>query len=68
MMTTTEMIKRLRKGEEVDLEEVAFRLYELTQVIDDMMNDHYTDYLEWYAQRCWELEEEIERLKATNTT
>lgn len=63
MMTTTEMIKKLRNGEEINLEEVAFRLYELTQVIDDMMNDHYTDYLEWYAQRCWELEEENARLK-----
>jgi hypothetical protein len=51
------------KGEEVDLEEVAYRLGELTQVINDMMNDHYTDYLEYYAERCWQLEEEITKLK-----
>lgn len=63
MMTTREMIIALRKGEDIDLTEVAYRLQELTEVIDDMMNDHYTDYLEWYAQKCWELEEENARLK-----
>ena len=63
MMTTREMIIALHKGEDIDLTEVAYRLQELTEVIDDMMNDHYTDCLEWYAQRCWELEEEVERLK-----
>ena len=63
MMTTREMIIALHKEEDIDLTEVAYRLQELTEVIDDMMNDHYTDYLEWYAQRCWELEEEVERLK-----
>lgn len=68
MMNTRDMIDRLRYKRDVDFNEVADRLEELTQVIDDMMNDHYTDYLEWYAQRCWELEEEIERLKAANTT
>ena len=62
-MTTIEMIQRLRKHEHVNLEEVAYRLQELTEIINDMMNDHYTDYLEWYAQRCWELEEENARLK-----
>lgn len=65
-MTTAEMIQKLRNGEKVDLEEVAFRLHELTQVIDDMTNDHYVDYLEWYAERCHELEEEITRLKTKN--
>lgn len=64
-MTTIEMIQRLRKHEYVNLEEVADRLQDLAQVIDDMMNDHYTDYLEWYAQRCWELEEENAKLKDT---
>ena len=54
MMTTRDMIDRLRYKRGVDFNEVADRLEELTQVIDDMMNDHYTDYLEWYAQRCWE--------------
>ena len=63
MMTTRDMIDRLRYKRGVDFNEVADRLEELMQVIDDMMNDHYTDYLDWYAQRCWELEEEIERLK-----
>lgn len=68
MITTRDMIDKLRYKRDINFDEVADRLEELTQVIDDMMNDHYTDYLEWYAQRCWELEEEIERLKATNTT
>ena len=62
-MLTSEMIIRLRNGEKVDLEEVAYRLSELTQVVSDMMNDHYVDYLEWYAERCWQLEAEITELK-----
>ena len=62
-MTTRDMIDRLRYKRDIDFNEVADRLEDLTQFIDDMMNDHYTDYLEWYAKRCWELEEEIERLK-----
>ena len=62
-MTTREMIIALHKGEDIDLTEVAYRLQELTEVIDDMMNDHYTDYLEWYTQRYWELEEENARLR-----
>ena len=55
-MTTREMIDRLRYKRDVDFDEVADRLEELAQVIDDIMNDHYVDYLEWYAKRCWELE------------
>ena len=63
MMTTKDMIDRLRYKRTVDFNEVADRLEKLMQIIDDMTNDHYTDYLEWYAQRCWELEEENARLK-----
>ena len=63
MMTTRDMIDRLRYKRGVNFNEVADRLEELMQVIDDMMNDHYVDYFEWYAQRCRELEEEVERLK-----
>lgn len=63
MMTTKDMIDRLRYKRAVDFNEVADRLEKLMQIIDDMTNDHYTDYLEWYAQRCWELEEENTRLK-----
>ena len=62
-MLTSEMIVRLRNGEEIDSEEVAYRLAELTQVINDMMNDHYVDYFEWYAERCWQLEAELAELK-----
>ena len=62
-MTTQDMIRTLRQGKDIDLNEVAYRLYELTRIINDMTNDHYTDYLEWYAQRCSELEEEIAKLR-----
>lgn len=62
-MLTSEMITRLRYKSGVDFNEVADRLEELTQIIDDMMNDHYVDYLEWYAERCWQLEAEITELK-----
>ena len=45
MITTRDMIDRLRYKRDINFDEVADRLEELTQVIDDMMNDHYTDYL-----------------------
>jgi len=41
------------------IEEAANRLEELQRFIDDMMGDHYVDYLEFYAERCRELEEKI---------
>lgn len=68
MMTTRDMIDKLRHNKDVNFNEVANRLEDLMQVIDDMTNDHYTDCLEWYAQRCWELEEEIQKLKTNSTT
>ena len=63
MMTTKMMIECLYEEENPFFHEVADRLEDLTQFINDMTNDHYTDYLDWYAQRCWKLEEENERLK-----
>ena len=42
------------------VEEAADRLEQLQRFIDDMLGDHYVDYLEFYANRCRELEEELE--------
>ena len=57
MNGTKEMIRKLRNGEEINLIEVADKLECFVQLIDDMFNDHYVDTLEWYVERCWELEE-----------
>ena len=62
-MRTVEMVEKLEAGEYVDPMEVADKLMQLKIMIDDMRNDHYVDTLEWYAERCWELEEEIAKLK-----
>jgi hypothetical protein len=44
------------------MEEAADKLEELQNFIDDMLGDHYVDYLEFYANRCRELEEELEKV------
>lgn len=41
----------------------ANKLEDLQRFIDDMLGDHYVDYLEFYTNRCRELEEELKRLK-----
>jgi hypothetical protein len=43
--------------------EAADKLEQLQRFIDDMLGDHYVDYLEFYANRCMELEEELEQYK-----
>lgn len=43
--------------------EAANRLEELQRIIDDMTNDHYVDYLDWYSNRCRELEEELSNIR-----
>ena len=45
------------------LENAAEKLQELQQLVDDMLGDHYIDYLEFYTNRCRELEEETEKLR-----
>lgn len=52
--------------EHIIIEEAALKLEQLQQMIDDMMGDHYIDYLEFYVNRCRELEEELERCKNGN--
>ena len=61
--STRDMIDMIRKGENLDLNDIANKLEELMQFIDDMLCDHYVDNLEWYMNRCWELEDEIEKLR-----
>ena len=43
-----------------DCKEAANKLEELQRFIDDMLGDHYIDYLEFYANRCRELEDELD--------
>ena len=63
MNGTKELIRKLRNGEKVNNIEIADKLECFMQLIDDIFNDHYIDTLEWYVERCWELEEENARLK-----
>lgn len=43
--------------------EAADKLEELMNYIDNITNDHYLDYLEWYQNRCTELQEELDALR-----
>ena len=75
-METNELIERLYQHHEdfgqgnpvslfevcCDCKEAADRLGELQRLIDDMLGDHYVDYLEFYTNRCRELEEKIENI------
>ena len=45
------------------IEEAANKLEQLQQFIDDMLGDHYVDYLEFYTNRCRELEEQLGAIK-----
>ena len=45
-----------------DCKKAAHKLEELQRLIDDMFGDHYVDYLDFYANKCRELEEENEDL------
>ena len=40
--------------------EAADKLEQLQQLVDDMLGDHYVDYLDFYANRCRELEEKLD--------
>ena len=73
-MTTTELIERLKESmdseyiqenndEVIDLfKAAAIKLEQLQRIIDDMTNDHYVDYLDFYINRCRELEEKISEI------
>lgn len=38
-----------------DCKDAADKIEELQRLVDDMLGDHYIDYLEFYADRCREL-------------
>lgn len=73
-MTTAELIERLKESmdseyiqenndEVIDLfKAAAIKLEQLQRIIDDMTNDHYIDYLDFYANRCRELEEKMSEI------
>ena len=48
------------------LTEAADKLEQLQQLVDGILGDHYVDYLDWYANRCRELEEELENFRGGN--
>ena len=70
-MTTTEIIRMLFGSMDSEyiqqnddkiidvLKMAAEKLQELQQIVDDMLGDHYVDYLEFYTNRCRELEENL---------
>ena len=45
-----------------DCKEAADKIEELQRFINDMLGDHYIDYLEFYTNRCRELEEKLESI------
>lgn len=46
----------------LDCKKAADRLVELQNLVDDMLGDHYVDYLEFYTNRCRELEETLKAI------
>ena len=66
-MDTSELINALREcpTKDVPFEQhkmiiaAADRLEQLQSFVDDLLGDHYIDYLEFYANRCRELEDEL---------
>ena len=50
----------------LDCKNAADKIHQLQQFIDDMLGDHYVDYLDWYMNRCRELEDEIESIRGDN--
>lgn len=72
-MDTREIVKEIRDYTEkhdmpfaryLMLTEAADKLEQLQRLVDDMLGDHYVDYLDWYANRCRELEEELENIRS----
>ena len=71
VLTTNELIEKLRESMDSEyiqqnddkiitlLKIATEKLEKLQQLADDMLGDHYVDYLDWYSNRCRELEEEL---------
>lgn len=73
-MTTEGFIRALRKYATRTMTTIEYqtimvaaanKLEELQEYIDNMNGDHWVDYVEYYAERCWALEELNEELKQT---
>ena len=71
-MTTRELINGIRDytgrcdmpfERYLMLNEAANKLEQLQQLVDDILGDHYVDYLDCYANRCRELEDQIENIR-----
>ena len=74
MSTTNELIEQLRESMDSEyiqqnddkiialLNIAVEKLEKLQQLVDDMFGDHYVDYLEFYANRCRELEEKMSEI------
>ena len=73
-MNTTELIEKIKNASSSWLQgdwpyntelplAAAKKLEELQQLVDDMLGDHYVDYLDFYTNRCRELEDELEYYK-----
>ena len=66
-METSELINALReystKAMPSEQHEMivaaADKLEQLQSFVDDLLGDHYIDYLEFYTNRCRELEDEL---------
>lgn len=75
-MTTIEIIRMLfgsmdseyiqqNDDKIIDLLHIAAeKLQELQQLVDDMLGDHYVDCLDFYTNRCRELEEQLSDKKS----
>lgn len=62
--------KDYANGEEInmyqmcsDCKEAADKIDLLKNIIDDIMNDHYVDHLDFYFNRCSDLEDKIIQIK-----
>lgn len=69
----TEYAKKIRKDYErgkvkerrCNMREYTLRNDGLSNTITTVTNDHYVDTLDFYSERCWELEDELEKSKTT---
>ena len=72
-MTTRDIVASLRRSMDSEylfenddkvigiMQNAANKIEELQRIIDGINGDHYVDYLDFYANRCMELEEILEK-------
>ena len=66
-MEIIELVENLRQKAEVNphqglLLEAADKIEWLQKLVDDMTNDHFVDTLDFYSERCQNLEEDFTKL------